>query len=126
MFNLYVNDLNDCIDSNSRLVQYDCLIFSTGTESSKTLIDLQKNVANIENYFSTHQPNLNASKTEFITFSRKNDKRCTESQRVTIGETHVNTVNACKYSGVTIDEHLSFSPQVRKRIAENGNGNQNN
>ena len=75
MFNLHVNDVNDSIDSNSRLVQYadDCLIFSTGTESSKTLIDLQKNIANIENYFSTHQLNINASKTEFITFSRKND-----------------------------------------------------
>ena len=113
MFNLYVNDLNDCIDSNSRLVQYadDCLIFSTGTESSKILVDLQKNIANIEKYFSTHQLNLNASKTEFITFSRKNDKRCTELQTVTIGKTHVNKVNACKYLGVTIDEHLSFGPQ---------------
>ena len=116
MFNLYVNDLNECIDSNSRLVQYadGCLIFSTGTESSKTLIDLQKNIANIENYFSTHQLNLNASKSEFITFSRKNDKRCTESQTVTIGKTHVHKVNACKYLGVTIDEHLSFGPQVKK------------
>ena len=116
MFNLFVNDLNDSIDSKSQLIQYadDCLIFSTGTESSKTLVDLQKNNANIENYFSTHQLNSNASKTEFITFSRKNDKHCTESQTVTIGKTHVNKVNACKYLGVTTDEHLSFNPQVKK------------
>ena len=57
--------------------------------------------------------------------SRENDKRCTESQIVTIGKTHVN-INACKSLGVTIDGHLSFGPQVKKSFAENCNGNQNN
>ena len=44
MFNLDVNDSDDSINSNSRLFQYadDCVMFSTGTESSVTLIDLSK------------------------------------------------------------------------------------
>ena len=38
LFNLYVNDLKDSIDSKSRLIQYadDCLIYSSGQDSSHT------------------------------------------------------------------------------------------
>ena len=116
LFNLYVNDLKDSIDSKSRLIQYadDCLIYSSGQDSPQTLAELQKNVRGIDEYFSIHQLNLNASKTQFITFSRKNDTRSTASEIIAIGRTNVKKKNRCKYLGVTIDKHLSFDLQVKQ------------
>ena len=59
----------------------------------QTLAELQKNVRGIEEYFSSHQLNLNASKTQFITFSRKNDTRSTASEKIAIGRTNVKKID---------------------------------
>ena len=75
---------------------------------------IAKNVRGIEEYFSIHQLNLNASKTQFITFSRKNDTRSTASEIIAIGRTNVEKKNRCKYLGVTIDNYPSFDLQVKQ------------
>ena len=59
MVHPYENDLITVLTEIHDEVQYadDCLIFSTGTELSKTLIDLQKTNTSIKNHFSIHQLN---------------------------------------------------------------------
>ena len=51
LFNLFVNDLKDGMDSKSRLIQYadDCLIYSSGQDSHQTLAKLQKKMSEVSN-----------------------------------------------------------------------------
>ena len=58
--------------------------------------------------------NLNGSKTEFITFSRKNDKRQLDSETVVVCSSVVKKKCECKYLGITLDQHLTFQTQVKK------------
>ena len=75
---------------------------------------MQDNIYKLEEYFYLNKLNLNGSKTEFITFSLKNDKRLNDSETVTVGSTLVKKSDHCKYLGVTIDKHLGFQTQVKK------------
>ena len=53
-------------------------------------------------------------RTEFITFSLKNDKRLNDLETVFEGSTIVKKSNHCKHLGVTNDEHLGFQTQGKK------------
>ena len=116
LFNLYVNDLTEQITDDARIIQYadDCLLYCSHQDSEIALQHLQANIVKLENYFSVHRLNLNGSKTEFITFSRKNDKRQNDSETVVVGSTVIKKESECKYLGITIDQHLSFQTQVKK------------
>ena len=115
-FNIYVNDLPELISRPAHLIQYadDCLVFCSDKKSEIALEILQDNVYKLEGYFCLNKLNLNRSKTEFITFSLKNDKRLNDSETVTVGSTLVKKSDHCKYLDVTIDKHLGFQTQVNK------------
>ena len=55
------------------LVHYadDCMVFSSSTISEDVLNRLQKSLNNLTEFFAESQLNLNASKSEFITFRQK-------------------------------------------------------
>ena len=112
LFNLYVNDLTGPgqITEDARIIQYadDCLLFCSHQDPHIALQCLQINILKLECYFKSHRLNLNGSKTEFITFSRKTDKRQLDS------ETVVKKKCECKYLGITLDQYLSFQTQVKK------------
>ena len=114
LFNLYVNDLSKQISGNAHTIQYvdDCLLFCSDSESEIALDRLQENIIRLENYLSFNWLNLNDSKTELITFSRKNDKRLENSEAVVVGSSRIEKSNQCKYLGVTIDEHLDFQTET--------------
>ena len=77
LFNLYVNDLTGQITEDARIIQYadDCLLFCSHQDPDIALQCLQTNILKLESYFKSHRLNLNGSKTEFITFSRKKKTR---------------------------------------------------
>ena len=92
------------------IIQYadDCLLFCSHQNPDIALQCLQTNLLKLESYFKSHQLNLNASKTEFITFSRKNDKRQLDSETIVVCCTVVKKKCECKYLGLTLDQHLTF------------------
>ena len=53
-------------------------------------------------------------KTEFITFSLKNDKCLNDLETGIVGSTIVKKSDHCKYLCVTLDKHLGFQTQVKK------------
>ena len=57
---------------------------------------------------------MNDSETEFITFSRKNDKCPHNSETVVVGSSRIEKSNQCNYLGVTIDKHLDFQSETKK------------
>ena len=115
-FNLYVNDLPELISRPAHILQYadDCLVYCSDIKSEIALEIMQGNIYKLEEYFCLNKLKLNGSKTEFITFSLKNDKRLNDSETVTVGSTLVKKSDHCKYLGVTIDKHLGFQTQVKK------------
>ena len=115
-FNLYVNDLPELMSETAHILQYadDCLSFCSDKKSETALEVLQDNLFKLEEYFCLNKLNLNANKTEFITFSLKNDKRLNDLETVIVGSTIVKKSDHCKYFGVTIDKHLGFQTQGRK------------
>ena len=116
LFNLYVNDLTGQITEDARIIQYanDCLLFCSHQDPDIALQSLQTNILKLESYFKSHRLNLKGSKTEFITFSRKNDKRQLDSETVVVCSSVVKKKYECKYLGITLDQHLTFQTQVKK------------
>ena len=114
-FNLYVNDLTKLMRETAHILQYadDCLIFCSDKKSETALEVLQDNFYKLEEYFCLNKLNSNANKTEFITFTLKNDKRLNYLETVIVGSTIVKKSDHCKYFGVTIDKHLGFQTQVK-------------
>ena len=91
----------------------DCF-FCSHQDPDNALQCLQTNILKLESYFKSHRLNLNGSKTEFITFSRKNDQRHLDSETVVVCSSVVKKKCECKYLGITLDQHLTFQTQVRK------------
>ena len=116
LFNLYVNDLTRQITEDARIIQYadDCLLFCSHQDPGIALQCLQTNILKLESYFKSHRPNLNGSKTEFITFSRKHDKRQLDSETVVVCSSVVKKKSECKNLGITLDQHLTFQTQAKK------------
>ena len=100
--------------NSNRYIFHLRLVFCSDKKSEIALEILQDNIYKLEEYFCLNKVNLNGSKTEFITFSLKNDKRLNDSETVTVGSTLVKISDQCKYLGVTIDKHLGFQTQVKK------------
>ena len=110
LFNLYVNDLTGQITEDARIIQYadDCLLFCSHQDPDIALQCLQTIFLKLERYFKSHRLNLNDSKTEFLTFSRKSDKRQVDSETVVVCSSVVKKKCECKYLGITLDQHLTF------------------
>ena len=73
LFNLYVNDIQERLYEGCTLVQYadNCMVFSSSIISEDALNQLKKSLNNLPEFFAQNQLNLNASKSEFITFCQK-------------------------------------------------------
>ena len=69
-----------------------CVLVVTRTPDI-ALQSLQTNILKLESYFKSHRLNLNGGKTEFITFSRKSDKRQLDSETVVVCSSVVKNVN---------------------------------
>ena len=109
-FSLLVHDPPEFMSETIHILQYadDCLIFCSDKKSETVLEILQDNLYKLENYFCFNKLNLNANKTEFITFSLKNDTRLNNLETVNVGSIIVKKSDHCKYLVVTIDKHLGF------------------
>ena len=124
-FNLYVIDLADLMSETAHILPYadDCFNFCSDKESEIAIEVLQDNFYKLEEYFCLQKLNLNASKTEFITFSLQIDKRLNDLDTITVGYTIVKS-DHCEYLGVTIDKHFGFQTQVKK-VLKNGSRYEN-
>ena len=79
LFNLYNNDMDERVDNKMVIIQYadDTVIFTSGHSIEKSKNELLSCAIKITSYFKERQLSINASKTEFIDFSkivRKNQK----------------------------------------------------
>ena len=84
LFNVYVNNMIERIDNSCNLVQYadDTMIFTSNKNVYDSLKALEKNIRALERYFESHLLTINASKTEFIVFSKPHKNRVMENLKL--------------------------------------------
>ena len=65
------------------------MVFSSSIFSEDALNRLQKSLNNLTELFAENQLNLNASKSEFITFCQKNDSKNVDTDTIVINGQYV-------------------------------------
>ena len=73
LFNIYVNSMHLHVTEPVKSVQYadDTFLFAANEDIEVGIIQLERVIENLLVFFQNHQLNLNATKTEFIIFSKK-------------------------------------------------------
>ena len=71
---------------------------------------LEKNIISLERYFESHLLIINASKTEFIVFSKPRKNRVMENLKLE-GQS-IKATNSIEYLGVYLDRSLTFQEEV--------------
>ena len=66
--------------------------------------------------------NLNASKSEFITFCQKNDSKKVDTDKKVINGHYVAEKSECKYLGLILDSSLSFHAQIKTILQKKAKG----
>ena len=66
--------------------------------------------------------NLNASKSEFITFCQKNDSKNVDTDTIVINGRYVAKKSECKYLGLIVDSSLSFHAQIKTILQKMAQG----
>ena len=115
-FNLNVSYRSNQVNENAQIIQYadDCLLYYSDSESEIALNRLGENLVKLKYYFYFNRLNLNKSKTKFLTFCRKTDKRLQNWETIVVGSCRIQKPNQCKYVNVTIDKHLGFQTAAKK------------
>ena len=113
LFYHYINDMHEQVDNKTELFQYadDTVVFTFGYSIQKSKNQLSSCAMKLTSYFKLHQLSLNASRTEFIIFSkiaRKNQKKL-----LYIDGALVEEKQEIKYLGVHIDNRLTFQSEAK-------------
>lgn len=107
LFLIYINDMPPQVTSTLRLFADDSLLYRTIT-SNKDIAMLQNDLDSLASWASKWQMRFNVSKCEHASII--SGPHITSAY--TLGGKQVKQVPTFKYLGVTIDESLSFNPQV--------------
>ena len=126
LFNLYINDLKECLNKQSDLIQYadDGLVYSCHKKPEVAKSNLNSSLEKITAFFKQHELNLNASKTEYIKFTgrrkvkdKKNKKKKEKEKKkdtIVVDGKVIHEKEECKYLGIIVDNNLSFESQAKK------------
>ena len=98
------------------------MVFSSSIISEDALNRLQKSLNNLTEFFAENQLNLNASKSEFITFCQKNDSKNVDTDKLVISGHYVAKKSECKYLGIILDSSLSFHAQIKTILQKMAQG----
>ena len=116
LFNIYINDITKYISEECRIIQYadDCLIYSANPKPGIAFEYIKICLEELENNFWSNQLTLIATKTEFILFSTP--KMTVSNSQLIVAGSNIKLKNEVKYSGIIIDNKLTFEYQVKKLL----------
>lgn len=113
LFALYVNDLPDSIDEGQTIIYADdTAVLLPGSDIPKLEQTANRQLVNIEQWFSNNRLTLNANKTNYVVFS-SSAKRMNKSITLKIGGEEITKVQTCKYLGVTLDASLHYKEHIK-------------
>ena len=117
LFSLYVNDICSTLPPTCKIIQYaddTCLFVSCATDLESKEI-LETALGKLTMYFQSHELSLNLSKTEYLVVRGKTQS--SEPHSLKSNNTVIENKSSCKYLGVYLDQHLSYTDQINKILA---------
>ena len=87
LFNIYVNNMKNSIQSPLYLVQYadDTFLFVAAKDIATGVDYLQKGIKELSDFFAIHRLNVNADKTEFIVFCKSSKNSSIKNATLKVG-----------------------------------------
>ena len=122
LFLIYINDL--CSISNLFefvLFADDTNLFVSGDNLSNLFVDINNEMIILFEWFSANRLSLNLVKTNYILFHSLN-KKIVCNHILHVNGIPINRVKSCKFLGVLLDEHLTWSDHinyVKSKISKN-------
>ena len=121
-FNRYIKDLNKQIPANTKIIQYadDTIILTYNTDLNLATYNREQSLGNISQYYEEHRLMLNHSKTEFITFSKKNPTRRNQKKQSVNWQLQNTKRQLRKVPRYISWLHIKFSRKIKTCITQNG------
>ena len=112
LFSLYVNDLEQ---KTREIIQYadDTVPLTSHCDVHVCKKSPEHSIEDIPDYFTSLALKINADKTGFIVFGKKNQPHLLQNRDQKIEETA-----QVKYLGVTIDNELSYQTEVKNLVSK--------
>ena len=119
LFLLYVNDMPNCSSICKSLLYADDTSLYLSSQNIDELFNLgNQSLAQYKMWFDANKLTLNAGKTNFIIFHRKQRRLPSTLPKLSIGNSDISKVNQVRFLGVIMDPNLSWnchvSSQARK------------
>ena len=114
MFLLYINDIGEMIDSNTRVKLFadDCLLFRPIREP-KDQTQLQEDLNHLKSWADTWQMSFNPQKCEAMHITRS---RKTKPHTYQIMGVNLKDVDQCRYLGVQLSSNMSWSNHISRTV----------
>ena len=115
LFNIYDNSMHLHETEPVKIVQYadDTFLFAANEDIEVGINQLERVIEILLVFFQNHQLNLNATKTEFIFFSKKSRNQ-EKNYELTVSNQKVSHTKTTKYLGIHLDENLTHQVEVKK------------
>jgi len=109
---LYINDLPSITAKNAKLVLYadDTSFIITNPSPSEFAINVNKILADINEWFRNNLLFLNLNKTKYLQFRAKNTQKV--DSNITLLNNQITNSNSTKLLGLNIEETLSWKSQI--------------
>ena len=108
-FNLFVNSMQHHMPGNSNLVQYadDTSVFVAANCIITGITNLERILEKLNNYFASHQLNINAEKTEFIILCKPSINTSMKNAQIQVHSHSIKQKVFLKYLDVQLDQNLN-------------------
>ena len=115
LFSLYINDLPMHITSSCELFADDTTIYSSHSDLVHLLNILQENINHLNTWSELNHMSLNEKKTKYmiITTRQKRQNLTRVTPTINIGDKQLDEVQIHKVLGITLDNNLTWSSQIR-------------
>ena len=111
LFLIYINDLPNASNATTILFADDTNAIYTADSYDELMEIINDDLLNMSNWFKINKLALNASKTNFIIFHKKN-RIPPRTFSITLNQIALERVVTTKFLGVLIHEHLDWKPHV--------------
>ena len=111
LFILYMNDLPLNTNCKINLFADDTDRLMSGSDAKQLEMNINNELANVDNWMRKNKPSINFSKTEYMLISRKKDK---SQFKIFINNNEISKNDHIKCLGVLLDNKLTWHYYIEK------------
>ena len=91
----------------------DTNVFISGDDITELFSVMNKELMGVANWCKANVLSLNVKKTVYMLFHKARKNISLNELFICIGDSVLSHVDACKFLGIVIDEHLTFKPHIQ-------------